>query len=162
GVLLDPIALDPGSTPRGFDFTADGARMYVAASGTNAVLAVELATRAVVDTLSIPPWGFDDSAPLSLAIAADGEALVSTTADAPLARVELASGIVSRFGAGVPELTYLQASGDRSLVGLVLGGVSPGSVEIYDASTSTLAPPIMLDSSLRTIAVDLHGTRIVV
>jgi YVTN family beta-propeller protein len=139
--LLTPIAV--GSQPRGFDVTPDGARLYVANTGSGDVSVVDLATRRETHRIPIPP-GFSNDTPLSLAIAANGKALVSTTFagggfGARVLRLDLASESVTVandfMGGMTNELTLLRASPDRSVVGALLGDSTPGSLFLYRSAT---------------------------
>jgi hypothetical protein len=160
GALEAPIPV--GSQPRGLDLSADGTTLYVANSGGEDISVVDLALRREVRRITIPKDRPDDR-PSSIAVAANGVALVATRplGDGWISRmveVELASGAVTELyqsnGGG-----SVEASGDRSRVVFVNGQGT--NMAVYDAATGSLGLAVSLVPSPRTIAVDATGSRVI-
>ncbi|HEX6595547.1 MAG TPA: hypothetical protein VF045_01330, partial [Acidimicrobiales bacterium] len=75
--LESPIEV--GSQPLGLDFSVDGRLLYVANSGADYVSVVDVGARREVRRIDIPGGYFENETPYSVAVAANGQALVTTT-----------------------------------------------------------------------------------
>jgi DNA-binding beta-propeller fold protein YncE len=167
--LEPPIAV--GSEPNGFDVTADGARLYVANTGGTNLSVVDLMTRTELRKISTPT-GFSNDTPLSLAIAANGKALFSTTFagsgfGAHLLSLDLATETISPqtdffINGTTTEATVLKASGDRSAVAAVAGDISSAPVFLYRAATGTFSPERDLNGFISEVAVNRDGSELLV
>jgi YVTN family beta-propeller protein len=72
-------AIPVGQGPRGLDITPDGTTLYVANSGEHSISVVDLATKTELRKINVPWDLFLEETPLSIAIANNGKALLSTT-----------------------------------------------------------------------------------
>jgi YVTN family beta-propeller protein len=168
--LQPPIPV--GSAPNGFDITLDGSRLYVANSGGTNISVVDLATRQEIKKIDVKPSGFTNDTPYSLAIAANGKALFSTTFagsgfGARMMTLDLTTEAVSLksdfFIAGTTtEATVLKASADGAIVAAIAGDISSAPVFVYRASTDAFSPERDLDTFISTVAVNRDGSVILV
>jgi DNA-binding beta-propeller fold protein YncE len=169
GALQAPIAV--GSEPNGFDITPDGALLYVANTGGTNLSVVSLATRTEQRKINTPT-GFLDDTPLSLAIAANGRALFSTTFAGSgfggrMLSLDLATDVISPqtdffIGGTTTEATVLEASGDRSAIASVAGDISSAPVFLYRAATGAFSPEHDLGGFISEVAVNVDGTELLV
>jgi len=159
-----------GSQPEGIDITADGTTLYVACKGGNTVWVVDIATGAH-HTITIPS-GFSSDTPYSIAIANNGKAFVVTTFNgsgfgANMYEINLATEQVTKrtdfyIGGTTTEDTHLQASFDRSRIGIVAGDISSGPVFVYTAATNSFTSEKDLAAFVDYITMDRDGSTILV
>jgi len=137
--VLDPETLAPraevvvGEHPNAMVFSGDGRRLFVACANTNAVYAIDLATRQVSERIGIAlsPLAPPGSTPNALALSPDGATLLVANADNnTVAVVDVKHPGESRFLGFVPTGWYPTAvafdPGGESL--LVLSGKGLASV----------------------------------
>jgi YVTN family beta-propeller protein len=168
--LLPAIAV--GSAPNGFDITMDGSRLYVANSGGINISVVDLATRQELKKIDVPTPKLSSETPYSLAIAANGKALFSTTFagsgfGARMMALDLATEVVSQrmdfyIGGVTTEATVLKANADRKVVAAIVGDASTAPVFVYDPSRDTFSPELDLNGFISTVAVSRDGFLILV
>jgi YVTN family beta-propeller protein len=161
-----------GSMPSTFDFTADGNTIYVANRGGENLSIVDLAQRAETRKLTIPAQTspFNDDTPHSIAMANNGLAIFATTwegsgSGARMMALNLATDqMVNRTdfdnSGRTTQSTRLGASGDRSAIGIAVGGISSGPVFLYQAGTNTFSAAKNLNTFLATVSLNRTGTRI--
>ena len=148
GVYEAPIPV--GSQPMGLDLTPDGSRLYVANRGSTFVSVVDVAARSELRRVPIPSGRLFDQ-PYSIAVLANGKALVTTTFEGSgfgsyLYQIDLATDAVTLrtdfgpFSGLTGERTWVRASGDRSAAVITVANSSPGKVFRYDAPTDTFSP----------------------
>jgi len=167
--LQMPIGV--GSQPAGLDLTPDGRTLYVANSAVPAISVVDLASRKELRRINVPST-FSNDAPLSLAIAANGQALFSTTFAGSgfggrMMILDIATDTVTLksdfyFNGTTTEATVLRASRDRSIVAAVAGDISSGPVFIYQASTNLFLPEHDLNTFIANVAVNHDGSLVLV
>ncbi|MGH9280634.1 MAG: YncE family protein, partial [Acidimicrobiales bacterium] len=163
GTLEAPIPV--GSGPRGLDFSVDGTKLYVANSGGNDLSVVDLALRRDVARLAVPPGPYGGLAPFSVAVAANGTALVSVSTPggsvAPVYQIDLSTGAARErtIDGGYLWTTHLRPSGDRSTIG-VFEQSHNGTVALYRATTDTFTPAQHTRAELRGGALDRTGSMI--
>ncbi|HET7721759.1 MAG TPA: beta-propeller fold lactonase family protein, partial [Acidimicrobiales bacterium] len=165
GVLEDPILV--GSLPMGLDFSPDGSLLYVANRGSSFVSVVDLGTRTEVRRYPIPS-GFASDTPYSIAVLANGKALLTTTFwgygfGSYMLEIDLATGVVvprsDFFHEGrTTEYTSVRASGDRRSAVVVVGDLSSGPVFRYDTATNTFTEEVNTDTFTSAIATNLDGS----
>jgi len=156
-----------GSSPIGMDLTADESALYVANSGGNNISVVDLGSRTELRKINVPP-NFSNDRPYSIAIASNGLAIFSTTFSgsgfgARVMQLELATDAVSHrtelfLNSSTTEQTRLNASGDRTVIGLEVGDDSGGPVFSYNASTNSFSSVKRLNTFLADIGVNGRGT----
>ena len=148
GVFETPILV--GSQPLGLDLTPDGSRLYVANRGSTFVSVVDIAARSELRRIPIPSERLDDR-PYSIAVLANGKALLTTRFDgsgfgAYMYEIDLATDAVKLrtdfwiWSGKTTESTSIRASGDRTAAVIVVGNNSPGALFRYDAPTDTFSP----------------------
>ncbi len=148
GVFEEPIPV--GSQPLGLDLTPDGSRLYVANRGSTYVSVVDVAARSELRRVPIPSERLSDR-PYSIAVLANGKALLTTTFDgsgfgAYIYEIDLATDAVKLrtdfwiWSGKTTEYTSIRASGDRTAAVIVVGDNSPGALFRYDAPTDTFSP----------------------
>lgn len=148
GVFEEPIPV--GSQPLGLDLTPDGSRLYVANRGSTYVSVVDVAARSELRRIPIPSERLSDR-PYSIAVLANGKALLTTTFDgtgfgAYMYEIDLATDAVKLrtdfwiWSGKTTEYTSIRASGDRTAAVIVVGDHSPGALFRYDAPTDTFSP----------------------
>jgi YVTN family beta-propeller protein len=132
-------AIPVGSQPRGLDLSADGKTLYVANSGGEDVSVVDLAQRREVRRITMPQFSFA-TRPFSIAVAKNGQALVTTTQarSADVVQIDVVDGTVT-VGVGtalIGDQARLEPSGDRSRVAILEPAIS--RIAAYDALTGTV------------------------
>ena len=148
GVFEEPIPV--GSQPLGLDLTPDGSRLYVANRGSTYVSVVDVAARSELRRVPIPSERMSDR-PYSIAVLANGKALLTTTFDgsgfgAYMYEIDLATDAVKLrtdfwiWSGKTTEYTSIRASGDRTAAVIVVGDNSPGALFRYDAPTDAFSP----------------------
>jgi len=182
GALEAPIAV--GSQPMGLDLGPDGSTLYVADSGASEVSVVDVAGRRETHRIDLPGDAKQFDAPLSIAVAGNGKALVSTAYEFGdrIQEIDLATEAVRvrhdlvlgpeivrsppAFSHRMSEV-HLAPSGDRSrVVGMAkyLPWTTPssdvGPVFSYDTSTDAFSTVHDVKASLGDIAVDRTGTQV--
>ncbi|HEX7276251.1 MAG TPA: hypothetical protein VF244_02660, partial [Acidimicrobiales bacterium] len=156
GALEAPIPV--GSRPNGLDLSPDGRTLYVANAGIGEISVVDTVERRELRRVTLPAHPHPDwDRPFTVAVAANGTALVSTTLDgiaggARLLQLDLAtetwrprSDFVDVFG-GVQGGSVVRASVDHRLVTAVLrmDGWHEGRLAVYSAATDSFAAPLTL------------------
>jgi YVTN family beta-propeller protein len=138
-----------GRLPAGIAARPDGDRVYVAASGSHAILVIDGATRAVLDTVRLA----HGAAPLHLALDPDGRTLyvAASGLDAVLALdagslLEIASIAVGRR----PSRLALSDDGRRLYV-LCQGSAT---VDIVDTATARVAASVPAGARPADLAID--------
>ena len=169
GQLETPIQV--GAQPRGLDITPDGALLYVANSGGNNISVVDLAQRVELRKITVPPNASNDR-PYSIAIANNGLALFTTTFNgsgfgARMMQLVLATDQVTPrsdfwLNGLTTESTRLNASADRSAIGIAVGNISSGSVFRYSAASNTFSAEKRLNTFITDTSLDLSGTTLLV
>ena len=148
GVFEEPIPV--GSQPLGLDLTPDGSRLYVANRGSTYVSVVDVAARSELRRVPIPSERMSDR-PYSIAVLANGKALLTTTFDgsgfgAYMYEIDLVTDAVKLrtdfwiWSGKTTEYTSIRASGDRTAAVIVVGDNSPGALFRYDAPTDAFSP----------------------
>jgi YVTN family beta-propeller protein len=169
-VLRAPIAVGP--QPRGLDLSPDGTTLYVADNGADEVSVVDIASGKETHRIATPPGAFYHDTPYSIAVAANGKALVTTDdgRDGParLLEIDLTTEAVrlrSDFGNFAGETTYdtrLAPSGDHRHIGVIQDGSSLGPIWIYDAARDAFGPERDVGNQTRHLALDGTGSRMLV
>ncbi len=164
-----PIAV--GSTPSGFDITPDGRRLYVANTGGTNVSVVDLEARQELRKVTFTS-NFSGDKPLSLAIAANGKALFSTTFGGSgfggrMMSLDLATEAITQrtdfyYNGTTTEATVLKASADRSVIGIVAGDISSAPVFTYTAATNSFTSEHDLNGFISRVAVSADGSTLLV
>jgi Calx-beta domain len=159
-----------GSLPEGIDITADGSTLYVACKGGSTVWVVDIATGAH-HTIVIPS-GFSNDTPFSIAIANNDKAFVATTFSgsgfgANMWQIVLSTEQVTKrtdfyAGGATTEDTHLQASFDRSRIGVVAGDISSGPVFVYTAATDHFTSEKDLAAFVDYVTMDRDGSTLLV
>ncbi len=139
----------------------DGSRVYVADGCSNQLLVVDLATFAVVGTLT-------DQSPDDLAVTADGRRAYTThsyssyytnpdgsytTPQGYLSAVDLAAGTFERISVAGGRTVHVAVTPDGRLVYVTMDGALPGSVAVVDAETNTQLTSILPGGSASDVAV---------
>ena len=169
GTLEAPIAV--GSSPMALDLGADGTKLYVVNHDGNDVSVVDLALRQDIRRISVPA-GSTDMHPTSIAVAANGTALVVREGNdqygrgAPLLQVDLAAYTLrerpeARPYAAGGDRARVRASGDRSRVGLVDQRGDVGAASVYSAATDSFGPRRFVGRT-PFLAFDGSGARMLV
>lgn len=169
GALEAPILV--GSQPIGLDLSPDGTMLYVANSGGQDVSVVDLSLRHEVRRITVPS-GFMSDRPFSLAVAASGLGMLTTTFagsgfGAVMYEVDFGTGAVERrsdffVNGSTTEATRLEASGDRSHIAAMAGDISSGPVFLYSSATDTWGPEHDLGGFRDFVALDRTASRVVV
>ncbi|HEX3394609.1 MAG TPA: hypothetical protein VHS52_08780, partial [Acidimicrobiales bacterium] len=141
GKLDAPIVV--GSSPAGLDLSPDEATLYVADAQSNDISVVDVAQRRQVRRIALPPAP-NGGQPLSIAVAANGTALVTRTASGgtsegvPTLSIDLANGTVRErrdwdYTSSAGDRSVVKASGDRSRIAIVRepGPGQPGVAAFY-------------------------------
>ena len=140
--VQSPISV--GSEPRGFDFNPAGSLAYVANSGGNNISVVNLRNRAESLKVDVEA-GFSNDRPFSVAVTRTGLVLFTTTFEGSGFGGRMMQLDPARFNAvsarsdygPTTEVTYIQASGDRSAVGVAVGNSSGGTVAKYTSASDS-------------------------
>jgi YVTN family beta-propeller protein len=165
GRLSAPINV--GSSPAGLDITPDGATLYVANSGANTISVVDVAGATELRQIPVPPSQFTNDTPLSIAIANNGLAFLSTTFAGTgfggrMLQLNLATDAITPrtdfyFNGSTTEATQLRASQDKSFIGAVAGDDSLGPVFSYSAATNQFTPAGDVDGNISRVST--NGSR---
>jgi Ca2+-binding RTX toxin-like protein len=168
GQLGEPVPV--GVDPRELDVTADGARLVVTNPGSGDLSIVSVAERRETHRIAVSPNSRDDT-PYSIAIAANGRALITTTTfglfgytsrviELDLATLELRDrpDIVPE----VTEATYVVPSGDRRRLFVAVGGVTHGPVYAYDSGTDSRVGATATGGLAGYVASDRRGSTVAV
>ncbi len=165
-VFEDPIAV--GAQPMGLDLSADGSLLYVANRGSDFVSVVDVEARTEVRRVPIPTEWLSDR-PYSIAVLANGKALLTTTFDgsgygAFMHEIDLATDAVrlrtdyGQWSGKTTEYTRIRASGDRKVAVITVGNSSPGQVLRYDAATDAFSTPRQTWDFISSAATNFDGT----
>ncbi|MEN3314804.1 MAG: hypothetical protein V7605_1038 [Acidimicrobiaceae bacterium] len=169
--LADRFVEDPipvGVQPMGLDLSPDGRMLYVANRGSEFVSVIDVRTRTEVHRIPIPSGRLSDR-PYSIAVLANGKALLTTTFDgsgygAFMYDIDLATETVKlrtdfdKWSGQTSEYTSIRASGDRTAAVITLGDSSPGEVFRYDASTDIFSAPHETWDFISAAATNVDGT----
>ena len=163
GAFEEPILV--GSLPTGLDLSSDGRLLYVANTGSVFVSVVDVAARRELRRFPVPSVNADT--PFSIAVLANGKALVTTTFDGSgmggrIYVVDLATGTATHrtdfsYLGLHSEATVLRASGDRRSAVIAEGNSSSGLVARYDTATDTFTE-VETDTYVDSIATNHDGT----
>ena len=156
-----------GRTPWGIDLSADGTRLYVANYESNDVSVVDLATRREVSRIPLPT-GERLGRPLSIAVAANGTALVSRSGDdaaagSRIVQIDLATGTLKErtdwiYSPSENDYTRLRASADRSRIGVTTSKGFQQVAGFYSAASDSFSDEKQL-GSVSVLALDGTGSR---
>jgi YVTN family beta-propeller protein len=159
-----------GSDPTSLDITPDGKTLYVCDSGGQAISVIDVATRAVIHTITTPA-GSDSERPFSIAIGDAGYALFTTTFNgsgygAHLYQLDLNSDAITVFTQGgingrVTEDTPLTRSADYSTIAGIIGDDSGGGFFVLQPTTGSLVKG-SLNAFLQWPALNSDGTTLLV
>ncbi|HET7721760.1 MAG TPA: hypothetical protein VFK43_17455 [Acidimicrobiales bacterium] len=165
GVFEAPIFV--GSQPMGLDLTPAGDRLYVALRGSAFVSVVDVPARTELRRIPVPS-GFMADRPYSIAVLANGKALLTTTFDgsgfgANMYQIDLATDAVTPrsdfwFSGSTTEYTSLRSSGDHQSAVITAGDISSGPVFRYDAPTDTFSPEVDTAGFTSAISTNADGT----
>lgn len=165
GVFEAPILV--GSQPMGLDLTPAGDRLYVALRGSSFVSVVDVAARTELRRIPISS-GFMADAPYSIAVLANGKALLSTTFEGSgfggrMLELNLATDAVTQrtdfwFGGTNTEATSLRSSADHQSAVITAGDISSGPVFRYDAPTNTFSNEVDTSGFTSAISTNANGT----
>ena len=165
GAFEAPILV--GSQPMGLDLTPAGDRLYVALRGSAFVSVVDVAARTELRRFAVPS-GFSADRPYSIAVLANGKALLTTTFDgsgfgATMYQIDLATDAVTPrtdfwFGAGTTEFTSLRSSADHQSAVITAGDISSGPVFRYDAPTDTFSDEVDTAGFTSFISTNANGS----
>lgn len=172
---LQTLTFEPpitvGAFPSSLDITPDGSTLYVTNHWEPSISVVDVATRQELRKITVPPSVFNDN-PYSIAIANNGKALFSTSNPGTsgysgrIMQLDLATDAVSAANgfsfASATQRTQLVASGDRSRIGIAMGGDSRGPVYVYTAATNSFTPENLINDDAYHIAADATGGRFLV
>lgn len=169
GALEAPIAV--GSSPRALDLSPDGTKLYVVNHDGNDISVVDLALRHEIRRIPVPV-GTNSTHPTSIAVAANGTALVvrdgmnENGQGSPLLQVDLATGNLrerpeARPYASGADRARVRASRDRSRIGVVDDRGEVGTASVYTASTDSFGPRRFVGKT-PFVAVDGSGVRMLV
>ncbi|HEX2090120.1 MAG TPA: hypothetical protein VHI54_09395, partial [Actinomycetota bacterium] len=163
-VRLCPIPV--GQEPTGLDLTADGTKLYVANALGHSVSVVDTATRKELRRIAFP-GATEGLSPYSIAIAKNGKAFVTMADDpdypqwVPVYELNIATGgIRQRTDVGSVYWGYVEASPDRSFVGLVSHGISDGPFFVYSASTDSFGRERSTHATLSQMDFDKANNKI--
>lgn len=158
-----------GSQPFGLDLTPDGQTLYVANSGANSISVIDVATHTETRRITVPSQQYINDRPYSLVIMSNGTALFTTTEDgsgfgARVMQLDLANDTLTRrmdvsAHGSVTQQTVLARSADRSTATLLLGDISDGPLQRYDADTDSFVASRNLGTYITTVAVAGNGSR---
>lgn len=162
---LTPILV--GSLPLGIDATPDGKRLIVCNSGGANVSIVSLTKRKEIKKI-FTPSGTSNDTPFSVAVAANGKALLSTTFSgsgfgATMLEIDLETLKVKEredFGS-TTEVTRLRASGDRKRIAVIQGDISSGPVYRYNSAKDKFDREHDTAAFLDYVAIDHRGGHII-
>jgi YVTN family beta-propeller protein len=165
GVFEAPILV--GSQPMGLDLTPAGDRLYVALRGSSFVSVVDVAARTELRRIPISS-DFMADAPYSIAVLANGKALLSTTFHGSgfggrMLQIDLATDVATQrtdfwhWGTNT-EFTSLRSSADHQSAVITAGGISSGPVFRYDAPTDTFSNEVDTSSFTTAISTNASGT----
>ena len=164
-----------GSKPRELDATPDGLKLVVTNPGSSDVSVVDTVARRELRRVAVPRGDYGER-PYSIAVAANGKALLSTTthpdysgfsshifeldpeAGVVKLRLDLPTGLLGT----TTEMTYLSASGDRRRVFAVVGDISGGEVWAYDSATDSRSAIGSVGTFEGYVASDREGGAVVV
>ena len=165
GVLEAPIFV--GSQPMGLDLTPAGDRLYVALRGSAFVSVVDVAARTELRRIPVPS-GFMADNPYSIAVLANGKALLTTTFfgsgfGANMYQIDLATEAVTArtdfwISGTTTEFTSLRSSGDHQSAVITAGDISSGPVFRYNAPTDTFSPEVDTAGFTSAISTNADGT----
>ena len=154
-----------GASPRGMDFTPDGARLYVANSGEHTVSVVNLATRTELGKIFIPFDASDDDRPTNIAIANNGRALMTT--EGPCCQVGYlmqlnlltnAASVRTDFpDQGDIRLSRLGVSGNRGRIAIIDVGTTSGEMVVYDSATNAFSLQGDFGTTLSEVSLNQTG-----
>jgi YVTN family beta-propeller protein len=159
-------AIPVGTRPTSLDLTPDGTKLYVASRAGISVISV--ASRSVLRTIPVAPAPDKADFPFSIAIAANGTALVSTSYEdvdggARVLQLTLATdALTTRINDGVlSDTTFVEPSGDRSRVVFLEGNVSVGTAYVYYAESDQITSRLLGQRLVHPVMND-DGTMILV
>lgn len=168
GSLEAPVPV--GSYPREVDVAPDGRTLLVTNRGSHDISVVDAVDRLERRRVPVPSENLGDT-PYSIAIAANGKALITTTTypsytgySSRVLELDLSTWSLRErpdIVGMTTEATYLAASGDRRRVFAVAGNVSSGDVWAYDAATDSRIAARGIGDFVGYIASDWRGGRIV-
>jgi YVTN family beta-propeller protein len=163
GAFEDPIPV--GSSPTGLDLSPDGSLLYVANTGSQFVSVVDVEARAELYRFPVPSVSADR--PFSIAVLANGTALVTTTFNGTgyggrLYKIDLATRAATlrtdfSYEGRHSEATVLRASGNRKSAVVAEGNSSAGLIARYD-TTSDAFVQLETDDYVDSIATNYDGT----
>jgi YVTN family beta-propeller protein len=160
--LQAPIQV--GAQPIGADLSPDGSLLYVANSGGNNISVIDLAARTELRRITVPNVSGQFS-PLSIAVAGNGTALVTTSnsGSGSLRQMNLGSEqIVSRTGLHMTEQVRLRASQNRQRIVLAVGDISSGPVDLYRAETDDFVTEKQLATYVTDAGLDATGDTLLI
>lgn len=165
GAFEEPILV--GSQPMGLDLTPDGRLLYVANRGSSFVSVVDVNTRTELRRFPIPS-GFMADTPYSIAVLANGKALLTTTFygtgfGSNMLEIDLATDAVKLrpdfyYQGRTTEYTSVRASGDRKSAVVVAGDISSGPVFRYEAATDAFTKEVDKATFTSSVATNLDGS----
>ncbi len=166
GVFESPIPV--GSQPMGLDLAPDGSRLYVANRASTFVSVVDVAARREVRRIPIPSGRLSDQ-PYSIAVLANGKALLTTTFDgsgfgAFMYELDLATDAVRlrtdfwSWSGQATERTSIRASHDRMAAAITVDNQSPGAVFRYDVATDAFSERVEAPANTSHAATNRDGT----
>jgi hypothetical protein len=170
---LETLALETpipvGLQPHGLDLTPDGRFLYVTNRGT--ISRINVAQRAVVQTIAIPNDFWGPRCGYSIAIPNNGLALMvlqsCETSGAEVWQLTLPSGpLVHRTdfsqSGSAPRRTHLRATRGRDLIAIAGGGSSDGSVRKYSSASNAFGTPRALHHFIADASTNLSGSTVLV
>ncbi len=159
-----------GTRPVGLDLSRDGTLLYVANSESNDVSVVDVALRREVRRLPVPAMP-RTGAPMSIAVASNGTALLSrvrdyrSVAQPRLLSIDLATGAMQErtdwFNPDSASTIRLRASGDRSYIGIIEQFGPIGTVSLYSAASDTFTRRKFVGNT-GLVAMDGTGSKVLV
>ena len=173
GRVEAPIVV--GSKPRELDAALDGSKLVVTNPASHDVSVVDTAARKELRRVPVPRGNYGET-PYSIAVAANGKALLSTTTypnytgfsshifelDPETGAVTMRPDLPPGSSGTTTEMTYLSASGDRRRVFAVVGDISSGEVWAYDSATDSRSANGAVGTFEGYVASDREGGTVVV
>lgn len=157
-----------GSQPTSLDLSPDGNTLYVVNSGAEEVSVVDVVQRREARRITVPvrAWGDGPERLLSLAVAGNGKALLTTRSltsgfGVQLLQIDLATGTVTPRTDAPGAAQYARSSADHSRIGFV-PGTSNGVVFAYHAVTDAFTTGKDVSGSLSQVALDGDGSEMLV